>query len=429
MDLKNFALNILRRTIQKIQPDFLLKQKLEELNFYKTVEASSNLFVISLGKAGFTMGISFYDYLKQHHLNNKILKGFICTPYHTKKFDFDGFEIIESSHPYPDKNSLLAGERLFEITQTIPKETTIIVLLSGGASSLIEKPIDTISLEEIQHLTEKLLKSGATIQEINTIRKKLSLIKGGGLAEMLYPRDVYQFLLSDVIGPNAEEYVSSGPMYPDKTSDEKVYQLLEQYSIEWSKKILFPQKNRTSLKSSYTIGNNEIAAQKLKESLIEEGYRAEILRINFTGNLVQYEQTISNDIKNFLEKPKNKHALIWGGEPTIRITGTGIGGRNQELCLRIAFCLKEFSQYKNKILFSSFGTDGIDGPTDSAGGIVFCDSVQKINDLIKNHQEYSSAEDLLRNNDSYTALNLIDGLIKIGPTGTNLNDLSFFVYD
>jgi hydroxypyruvate reductase len=121
--------------------------------------------------------------------------------------------------------------------------------------------------------------------------------------------------------------------------------------------------------------------------------------------------------------------LIWGGEPTIRITGTGIGGRNQELCLRIAFCLKEFSQYKDKILFSSFGTDGIDGPTDSAGGIVFCDSVQKINDLIKNHQEYSSAEDLLRNNDSYTALNLIDGLIKTGPTGTNLNDLSFFVYD
>ena len=429
MDLKNLALNIIQKTIPRIQPDVLLKQKLEELNFYKIIETSSTLFVISLGKAGFTMGNSFNEYLRHYNLNNKILKGFICTPYHTKKFDIDGFEIIESSHPYPDKNSLLAGDRLFEITQTIPKETTIIVLLSGGASSLIEKPIDSISLEEIQHLTEKLLKSGATIQEINTIRKKLSLIKGGGLAEMLYPRIVYQFLLSDVIGPNAEEYVSSGPMYPDQTSDEIVYQLLKQYSIEWNKKIHFPRKNRTSLKSSYTIGNNEIAALKLKETLIELGYRTEIRMLNFTENLDEYEEMISNDIKNFLKIPRNKHALIWGGEPTIRVTGIGIGGRNQELCLRIAFHLQEFLQYKDKILFCSFGTDGIDGPTDSAGGIVFCDSVQKINNLIKNHHDYSDARDLLRNNDSYTALNLIDSLIKIGPTGTNLNDLSFFVYD
>ncbi|GIX41053.1 MAG: glycerate kinase [Leptospiraceae bacterium] len=427
--LKENIERLIQKTIQKIQPDHLLLEKLNQIYFLEILNKIKYYSVISLGKAGFSMGNCFYHYVKKHNLIHKLIKGFIVTPYFTKKHDIEKFEIIESSHPYPDHNSLYAGDRLFELIKEIPEDCTIILLLSGGASALIEKPITNLNLNDIQKITEQLLKSGASIQEINTIRKKLSLIKGGGLGEILYPRPVYQFVLCDVIGKNAIEYVSSGPMYPDTTKDEELWSLIKKYNINIKQNLKFPLKKRSSLKDSYIIGNNEIACKKLQD-VLNEHYKTKIKIYNFSGNIEDYEELISNDIKHIINNSSISIAYIWGGEPTIKIKGNGKGGRNQELCLRIAFYLDKLKNINKNLYFCSFGTDGIDGPTDACGGIVCQNSISKINKiLLSKSLNYKNPKEILNNNDSYFALNLIDSLIKIGPTGTNLNDLSFFIYE
>ncbi len=223
MNLKEKAHYIIKETIEEIKPEKLLIQKLKDLEFYKILKTKESLFIISLGKAGFSMAISLYNYLKENHLENKIIKGFIVTPYQTKKHEIPDFEIIESSHPYPDENSIYAGNRIFKVINSIPENTTVLFLLSGGASSLIEKSI--VDLENLQSLTKQLLNSGADIKEINIIRKKLSYIKGGGLGNALFPREIYQFLLCDVVGENSEPFVSSGPLYPDFTTKEEVFEI------------------------------------------------------------------------------------------------------------------------------------------------------------------------------------------------------------
>lgn len=431
--LKQQILNIITQTINKILPDNLLLQALEkeknEVN--KILQKSNAIAIISMGKAGYSMGKCFYEYLEDQSNINKIIKGFIVTPYNTKKSNIGNFEIIESSHPYPDEQSLYAGERLISFIHNLPLECTVIVLLSGGASALIEKPIDGISLDDLQNFTKKLLKSGASIQEINTIRKYLSVIKGGGLADLLYPRETYQFLLSDVIGEESEKYVSSGPMYIDTDYNvDDVIKLLEKYHIKINKKIEFHKKNKSSLKKNFTIGNNAIACETLK--LTFEGYQitSHINKKNFSGSIEDYENIITSDIINFFKNPTRNTAMIWGGETTVVVKGSGKGGRNQEISLRIGKILQQYDPaHRNNCSFVSFGTDGIDGPTDAAGGIVFTNSTDRINTILKNENiYYKSLEDILKNNDSYFALSLIDGLIKLGPTGTNLNDLSFFVY-
>ncbi len=191
-----------------------------------------------------------------------------------------------------------------------------------------------------------------------------------------------------------------------------------------------PPENKTSLKETYVIGNNKIACNKLK-NVIDKYHRESIIKItDFSNSIQNFESIIYKDILNInLDKPI---ALIWGGEPTIKITGTGKGGRNQELCLRIAYRLSNLHPFKkeNTFLFCSFGTDGLDGPTDAAGGIIDFFSFQRINEILPlTSLPYKNALEMLENNDSYHALHLIDSLIFLGPTGTNLNDLSFCLYN
>lgn len=431
--LKRIILEIIQHTIKKLQPDLLLSQFLKKKEFFKILKKSRSISIISMGKAGYSMAKSFYEYMIQYEIMNKLYKGLVVTPYNTKKEDLENFEIIESSHPYPDEKSLYAGNRLFSLVQSLPLDCIVIVLLSGGASALIEKPIEGISLQEIQQITNELLKSGASIQEINAIRKQLSLIKGGGLAELLYPRKTYQFLLSDVIGKNFETYVSSGPMYIEtEYNEEDIKKILEKYHIKFKKTIKIQKRTKTSLKKNYTIGSNAIACSQLKETLDSFHFTTKIQYNSFTGPIEDYEHIIKSDIKNFLKNPKKNFAMIWGGETTVKVQGSGKGGRNQEIALRIAKFLHQYDlTHRNNCSFVSFGTDGIDGPTDAAGGLVFTDSYSKINKILKDLKEsitYKDFDDILKNNDSYFALSLIEGLIKTGPTGTNLNDLSFFIY-
>ncbi|MFN3605086.1 MAG: MOFRL family protein, partial [Leptonema sp. (in: bacteria)] len=274
---------------------------------------------------------------------------------------------------------------------------------------------------------KNLLISGAPIQEINTVRKKFSLIKGGGLAKILYPRTVYQFLLNDVVGKHTERFVSSGIMYPEKISLSLIKKIFKKYNIPLNFSLdglRFPKKNQSSLKKTFVIGNNQIACEKTKLVLEKYNFTTKILKTNFAGTIQEYESLILKSIQRHLKKLKPKMAYIWGGEPTVRVTGRGKGGRNQELALRMAIQFyknEEFQRFsKGFLTFVSFGTDGRDGPTDAAGAIV---TKNTYSEIFKAGQ-FRTPEEFLIHNDSYNALTLSNSLIKTEYTGTNLNDIA-----
>ncbi|MCS7205936.1 MAG: DUF4147 domain-containing protein [Leptospiraceae bacterium] len=430
MNHKSIIQKIIQEIYTEIRAEKLLKNNLKENKFIQLIE-KSKIYVISLGKAGFSMAKAFFEYLQENDFDG-LLGGCVVTPYRTKTSEIANFEIIESSHPYPDHNSLYAGERLWEIAHSLPHDVVIVFLLSGGASALVEKPIEGMGLTELQELTNSLLKSGASIQEINTIRKKFSYLKGGGVAELLYPRVVYQFLLNDVVGINTEKHVSSGLLYPEEIPFRTVQELMEKYQVKTSfdlSKLSFPEKKRTSLKKTFLVGNNEIACIKAKEILESHGFSAFIKRTQIQSTLEEYEKEIQKSIQALLKEPRHQTAHLWGGEPTLKVTGKGKGGRNQELALRIAIF---FEHIKTQLPmgyewgFVSMGTDGVDGPTDAAGAIVDPNTYSTI---YGKTQKSKLPEAFLQENDSYHALLLSDSLIKVGYTGTNLNDLAIlFVF-
>lgn len=429
MNLEELTKKIVLEIIEELKPnkllfDFLKKEKL--IHFIKKL---NKFYIISMGKAGYSITESFYNFLIENQIKNYI-GGFVVTPYGTTKQQIRNFEIIESSHPYPDQNSLKAGIRFIEIVNSLPKNMNILFFLSGGASALIEKPVEGISLENLQNLTKSLLKSGANIKEINTIRKKFSLLKGGGAAEILYPRKVYQFILSDVIGKNSEKYVSSGLLYPESISIQTIKKILKKYNIILDfdiSKIAFTKKKKSSVKKTWIIGNNQIACEKAKSILEKYNFNTKIIKSNFSGSMEIYQELIRKKIFQVLQKSKKNEACIWGGEPTIKIQGKGKGGRNQELALRIALELNKIDINNFDFAFVSFGTDGIDGPTDAAGAIVDFNTYKKIQSQIQERNLKTTVEEFLQNNDSYHALKLSSSLIKLGYTGTNLNDISFFI--
>lgn len=430
MNLKEQTKKIVLEIIDELKPNKLLLDFIQKKNFLNFIKKINKFYIISMGKAGYSIAESFNIFLIENQIKNCI-GGFVVTPYGTTKQHIRNFEIIESSHPYPDQNSLYAGERFTQIIDSLPKDISILFFLSGGASALIEKPVDGINLENLQDLTKSLLKSGANIKEINTIRKKFSLLKGGGAAEILYPRKVYQFILSDVIGKNSEKYVSSGLLYPESISIQRIKNILKKYNITLDfdiSKITFTEKKKTSVKKTWIIGNNQIACEKTKSILERYNFNTKIVKSNFSGSIEQYQEFIQKKIIQVLQRSKKNDAYIWGGEPTLRIQGQGKGGRNQELALRIAIELNNIETKKNfDFVFVSFGTDGIDGPTDAAGAIIDFDTYKEIQNKIQERKLKTTIEQYLQNNDSYHALELSNSLIKIGYTGTNLNDISFLV--
>ncbi len=429
---KQDVMKIILEIIEELKPEKLLKESLYK-NFYKFIKKLNKIYIISLGKAGYSMAETFYDFAVESGISEKIQGGFVVSPYNTTKGTLANFEILESSHPYPDFNSLYAGDRLIKVIQGLSLDIEIIFLLSGGASSLIEKTIEGIELQHLQNLTKSLLRSGAKINEINTVRKKFSLLKGGGLAKLLYPRNIYQFILNDVVGKNSEKFVSSGLLYPENVSLKRVKHILKKYNIILDfdiHSLSFPKNNKSSVKKTFVIGNNQIACEKAKNILEKNHYRTKLIVSNFSGSIEKYEFLILKTILKSINKISrlSPTAYIWGGEPTVNVQGNGLGGRNQELALRM--CIHFYKNKRiqsffenNNMIFVSIGTDGVDGPTDSAGGVVSKDTYQ---DIIKNQnlETIKTPEEFLKNNDSYTALSLADSLIKTGYTGTNLNDLS-----
>lgn len=391
---------IVNKLITKVNPYNSVFELLDVDSF----SYEDNLIVVSIGKASWTMAKAASDKLK-----DRIKQGVVITKYNHSKGEIDNFKIFEAGHPIVDENSIKATEYVLNITANLKESDKVLFLVSGGGSALFEKPL--IDLTTLQDINNQLLKSGANINEINMIRKKLSAVKGGKFAKHVYPAYIDTYILSDVIG-NDLSSIASGPQAIDKTSKEDIINILDIYQLnineDIKKLLLVDSVTDIDNVNNTFVSSVEQLCEETKIILESLGYKTKIVESNYTGEAKDLGEVLGRKALEF-QTTTESLAFIYGGEAVVKVKGNGLGGRNQELALASAKYLKDCN---NTCVFA-FGSDGTDGPTDAAGGYVDCDTYSKI----RNIDEY------LDNNDAYHALSISNGLLMTGPTGSNVNDI------
>jgi len=341
------------------------------------------------------------------------------------------FTVIEGAHPIPDPRSLIAGERVLEFVTSLSESDTLVCLISGGGSALVTAPYEGITLDDMQSLTRALLSCGARIDEINTLRRKLDRIKGGGLARATNAR-IISLILSDVIG-NPLEAIASGPTAPDPTTGEDAIEIIKKYGIEkqipdsiMNNLLSVPfsalaagdgGRSITERVQNIIIGDNRLAALAAMEQAHREGFHSEILTNELQGEAREIGVELSQRLRVDSSVITRPFCLIAGGETTVTIKGNGKGGRNQELALA---AINELADVKDVMLIA-LATDGDDGPTDAAGAVVTGDSARRAESL------GLSVADHLSRNDAYPFFEVLGDLIRTGPSGTNVNDVVFLI--
>ena len=404
MTLREDAKYIIDAALKSAMPDTAVEKALQGFEIPK-----GKLVLVSAGKAAWQMAKTAADIL-----GNKITSGAVVTKYDHVKAEIPGIECYEAGHPVPDENSFKATERVIELVKDLGEEDAVIFLLSGGGSALFEKPL--CSGEELQDVTRQLLACGADIIEINTIRKRLSSVKGGKFAHICAPAKVFSVVLSDIIG-DPLDMIASGPAYPDASTSEEAVAIAEKYALTLTEEMwaLLKQETPKELNNVQTqiTGSVKQLCKSAEETCRALGYAPTVLTASMRCNARDAGSFLAS-IAQYHADTEKSLAFIAGGETVVRLTGKGKGGRNQEIALSAA---EEIAGIPGTAVFS-LGSDGTDGPTDAAGG--YCDSETKE----KLAAQGILIPNVLQNNDAYNALAKCDGLLVTGPTGTNVNDVS-----
>lgn len=342
------------------------------------------------------------------------------------------FPVLLGDHPVPGVGSLRAGERVLDFVSAVPEGDTLVCLLSGGGSALVTAPRPGITLEDMQVLTALLLACGATINELNTLRRSLDRVKGGGLFYATKAR-VVSLILSDVIG-NPLETIASGPTVPNPTTNADALAILEKYFpaadtqsyreathaitqyLRGSQQVQANDFDASRVQN-LIIGDNQLATQAALEQARREGFDVELLTNELQGEAREVGVMLARRLRTETENRSRPFCLIAGGETTVTLKGNGKGGRNQELALA---AVAELADTRDGMLIA-LATDGDDGPTDAAGAVVTGGTRQRGERL------GLDAADFLSRNDAYHYFDALGDLLKPGPTGTNVNDLVFLV--
>ena len=408
------AVEIFNEAITAMLPDNAVKRSLS------LFDLKEEIILIGIGKASWMMAKS-----AAKELDGRIRAGAIITKYGHSRGPISGIEIFEAGHPLPDINTLKATDRVLDITSGTREEQSILFLVSGGGSALFEKPDVGLSLNFIAEITSKLLLRGADIKELNTVRKHLSSVKGGKFAIHCLPAHIFQITLSDVIGDSLD-IIASGPAASDLSTSEEALAVLKKYEIPVFARLESVLRSETpkslSNVSYHIAGNLSGLCLAAKEAANKRGYSTKIVTDRLEGEARIAGETIADltlhEMRNGASS-KTRSCMIWGGETTVKVKGRGKGGRNQELALAAAQKISE----SECIVILSAGSDGTDGPTDAAGGLVDGLTWEKI------RLNGNDPSKLLDENDSYNALKLSGSLFITGPTGTNVNDLVIVLTD
>jgi len=391
------------------------------------VELRGSVRVVAFGKASLGMARAIEEILSVDEGIVVIPRGQCCGS------QPKSFEILEASHPVPDESSVHAAEKALEIARKCEKNDIFISLISGGGSSLLAKPAEGLTLEDKKAVTELLLRSGCTVSELNVVRKKISAVKGGKLAEAAMPAKTLALILSDVIGDPVDA-IASGPTAEDTSTFSEAKGVLEKYGLwaripesvrnfiergmaEEEEERRRKHEKRISNAQNIIIGNNLVAARAAEEEARRRGYNTLLLTTHLEGESREVAKVfvaVARDIRRYGIPIKTPAAVIAGGETTVSVVGTGRGGRNQEFVLSAAIRIAS----EEGIVVASIGTDGIDGVSEAAGAIADGFTLKRAKDASLD------AEAFLRNNDAYTFFSMLNDALLTGRTGTNVNDIA-----
>lgn len=436
---REVALKAVEAAIDAVDPRRAVKSKVSlsdgtlkvgDLSF--NLSSFKKVIVVGGGKASGSMAEALEEILGFH-----IDGGVVVVPRGTKdNYKTRRVELQEAGHPVPDEGSVRGAARILELAGQAEEGDLLICLISGGGSSLMSMPKTGVSLADKRAMTKMLLRCGATINEINTVRKHISMFKGGQLAEAAYPATLISLILSDVVG-DPLEVIASGPTVPDPTTYRDAARMLKHYEI-WDeapksiKNVLMdgvsgriretPKPGEPAFRRVHNIivGNNRIASLAAKSELQRSGLNTLFLTSFMEGEAREVGimlAALAREVGASGSPVPKPCGIVVGGETTVTVTGDGIGGRNQEIALSSALKIAGL----DGTVMISFSTDGVDGPTNAAGAIVDGSTIARSRKLRLNAVEY------LRNNDSYSFFSKLGDLIFTGPTGTNVNDVSVIV--
>lgn len=400
-ELRKDAQWIALHAIEAVKPDAAVCRALEN------VVLTGNIYLVSVGKAAWQMAAAAV-----RHLKAPIYKGIVVTKYDHVMGEIPGVICYEAGHPVPDENSFRGTQAVLDMTENLTEDDTVLFLLSGGGSALFEKPL--VAGEVLQDITKKLLARGADITEINTIRKRLSMVKGGRFGVHCAPARVEAIILSDILG-DPVDMIASGPAAADSATREDAKRIAAKYGVDDREevRVCLEQETPKEVPNVHTqiIGSVRQLCRAAEKAARELGYDCIFLSDHLDGEASDTGRWMAEELKKYAGK---KVALLAGGETIVHLKGSGLGGRNQELALAAAEVLAEIP---NAALIS-VGSDGTDGPTDAAGGYADSDTVRELKNKGMDIRAY------LDNNDAYHALQAVDNLIITGPTGTNVNDVT-----
>ncbi|MCI5874351.1 MAG: DUF4147 domain-containing protein [Clostridiales bacterium] len=404
MSLRQDADEIIRVSIQAVLPDEAVSAALDGKDF-----GNGRVRMVAAGKAAWQMA-----HAAAAILGSRLDGGVVVTKYDHVKGEIPGVTCFEAGHPVPDENSFRGTRAAMEAVSNLTAEDTVLFLLSGGGSALFEEPL--ITGEELSDITGQLLACGADIIEMNTIRKRLSAVKGGRFAKICEPAKVYSIVLSDILG-DPLDMIASGPAYPDSSTSEQAVAIARKYNLKLSERAwtLLAEETPKELHNVETniTGSVKNLCAAAAESCRKLGYRPILLTDQLNCEAREAGAFLAAIAKTHQPVEENL-AYIAGGETVVHLTGKGKGGRNQEIALAAAEGIAGLS---GTAVFS-VGSDGTDGPTDAAGG--YADSNTK---AILTEKGISIYETLQENN-AYYALQESGGLIITGATGTNVNDVA-----
>ena len=401
--LRDHADQIVREAVAAVQPDAAVQRALGGRKF------PGRVLLVAAGKAAWQMAKAASDCL-----GDRIESGVVVTKYDHVMGPIANFACFEAGHPVPDENSFKGTQAALDLVADLTEKDTVLFLLSGGGSALFEKPL--VPAEELQDITGQLLACGADIVEINTIRKRLSQVKGGRFAQYCWPAWVEAVVLSDILG-DPLDMIASGPACPDSSTAEDAQRIKAKYNLRMSEAAerLLTVETPKSLDNVHTQINGSVRelCAAAAETCRKLGYEPVVLTDQLCCQAREAGSFLASILKTHAADGKSL-AFIAGGETVVKLTGHGLGGRNQEIALSAAAGIAGME----RAAVFSVGSDGTDGPTDAAGGYADGDTCREL------LEQGIAIDAVLQDNDAYHALQKTGGLIITGPTGTNVNDVA-----
>ena len=404
MTMREDAGRIMEAAIQAVLPDAAVQRALAHF-----APPEGRLVLVALGKAAWQMAAAAAAYL-----GDAVADGIVITKYGHARGEIPGLRIREAGHPVPDRNSFAATEEAIRLIEPLGANDCVLLLISGGGSALFEKPLCTP--DELADLTGQLLRCGANIVEINTLRKRVSAVKGGRFAQLCAPARVFSIVLSDIVG-DPLDMIASGPAYPDSSTAADAHAVVRKYGLRLPGTVPAlldrPTPGRLDNVETHVSGSVRELCAAAAAACRALGYAPHILTASLGCEAREAGSFLASIARHHADTDRPL-AFLAGGETVVHVTGRGKGGRNQELALSAA---RGIAGLGNALVFS-VGSDGTDGPTDAAGGIADGTTAEKL------ATQGISIDHALADNDAYHALQKADGLIFTGPTGTNVNDVS-----